>query len=472
MAKARRLDEPIDANWRQEWGEQLKFQRVRPTETWEYLANPHKGTTTFQRFNGDPLYPGLSWNDREGPVEFGPLPESLHNPQYPDTTMSYCRWIWSVIEPEKGVFRWDIIDGALKTAEERGQTLQARIQPFIGDDMPQWYWEAGGRKLEPDRPDGRVQPDHNDPAYLAHWGDFLRAFAARYDGHHNMESFDCAYGGPCGECGGNSSNETAEALMQVYLDAFKKTPLILMVGTHGATWAAPRDRSLGWRGDCYGDMRTLGRHPEGVPAGLNWKHMYDEYPQVIFTNHVADRWRTAPVTLETCWTVGHWYKEGWDIDWILEHGLKYHLSVFMPKSSYIPDAWRDKIERWNRRIGYRLVLRQMYIPLDVKRGGRIDFAAWVDNVGIAPLYRPYRFAYRFRQGRTARVVYSGQDVRTWLPEYTWFSESITLPEGLEPGTAKVDVGIVDPATDKARVRFAIEEVLEDGWHPMGNVNVM
>jgi len=45
---------------------------VRPRETREYLRNPHKGTTTFQRFNGDPLVPGLEWDDSKGPETFKP----------------------------------------------------------------------------------------------------------------------------------------------------------------------------------------------------------------------------------------------------------------------------------------------------------------------------------------------------------------------------------------------------------------
>lgn len=46
-------------------------QRVRPTPTYEYLANPHKGCCTFQHFNGDVLFDGVRWSE-EGPVEFPP----------------------------------------------------------------------------------------------------------------------------------------------------------------------------------------------------------------------------------------------------------------------------------------------------------------------------------------------------------------------------------------------------------------
>ena len=89
------------ARWRDAFHKDEVLQRVRPQESQDYLPNPHRGTTTFQRFNGDDLYPGLHWDDSKGPLEFPPFsgdPLSLHNPKYPDTTLSYCRWLWSIID--------------------------------------------------------------------------------------------------------------------------------------------------------------------------------------------------------------------------------------------------------------------------------------------------------------------------------------------------------------------------------------
>jgi hypothetical protein len=93
-------------------------------------------------------------------------------------------------------------------------------------------------------------------------------------------------------------------------------------------------------------------------------------------------------------------------------------------------------------------------------------------VGCAPIYRPYRFAYRFRQAGREEVVRSEQDIRTWMPDHTCFSERITAPTCLKPGGAKVDVGIVDAETSEPRVKLAIEEIREDGWHPMALVEVV
>jgi hypothetical protein len=458
------------SGWRRGFSPDQVIQRVRPRESFAYLGNPHRGTTTFQRFNGDPLYSGNRWDDRVAPVTFKRRRGTLHNQQYPDTTIAYCRWLWSVIEPVKGEFRWDIIDGGLRAARDRGQTLQVRLQPYAGDDLPEWFWEMGGVRQRRPTSYGFREPDTNHPVYIKHWSDVIRAFGARYDGHPDLESFDIAYGGPWGEAGGNSTRATAKKLVSVYLRSLRNTQLLSMLGTHGCAYAATQGPNTGWRADCFGDVHEEGRGV--VPDRLCWNHMYDAYPKEVVRNGVADAWRTAPVVFETCWTVGHWHEQGWDIDWILEQGLKYHVSVFMPKSCYIPEEWMSKIEQFDRRMGYRFVLRQVMLPLEARPGQRFRVEVWMDNVGVAPIYRPYRFAYRFRQGGKAEVVHSGQDIRKWLPDRAWFAERIALPRWLRPGSLKMDVGIVDLTTNAPRAKLAIEDIRQDGWHPLAMMDVV
>ena len=457
------------APWRRGFSANQTIQRVRPREKRDYVLNPHKGTTTFQRFNGDPLYEGNRWNDRVAPLEFKPPRGKLKNDRYPDTTIAYCRWIWSVLEPEKGKRRWDIIEGALTAAEQRGQTLQLRLQPYAGDDLPEWFWELGGVRQRQPTTYGFREPDANHPAYLKHWGEFLRAAGERFDGHPNLESFDIAYAGPWGEAGGNATLATAAKFVDLYLRSFKRTQLLSMLGTHGCAYAAKQKRAIGWRADCLGDMRTDGRGQ--VPDGLNWNHMYDAYPREVVRNGVAEAWKTAPVTFETCWTVGYWWEHGWDVDWIIAQALKYHVSVFMPKSCYLPEEIAEKMADFDNRMGYRFVLRQMILPMEAKPGQRFKVPVNLDNMGVAPIYRPYRFAYRFRQNGKEEIVHSKQDPRTWMPGVVWFEDTITFPKFLRQGSAKIDVGIVDPETNQAKVKFAIEDLRADGWHPMTMMDV-
>jgi len=113
----------------------------------------------------------------------------------------------------------------------------------------------------------------------------------------------------------------------------------------------------------------------------------------------------------------------------------------------------------------------MIMPIEAARAGKVPVDVFIDNVGFAPIYRPYRFAWRFRQGRNAHVVRSAQDITKWLPGHNFFREEITVPAALEPGTAEVDCGIVDPATDEAKVKLAIEPVGDNGWHALGFMDI-
>jgi hypothetical protein len=99
------------------------------------------------------------------------------------------------------------------------------------------------------------------------------------------------------------------------------------------------------------------------------------------------------------------------------------------------------------------------------------FNLWIDNCGVAPIYRPYKLALRFRQGKDAAIVHCAQDIRTWMPGHTWFEEHLAMPATLQSGEVKVDLGIVEAATNEPRVRFAIKEVEKDGWHPMTSMDV-
>jgi len=62
-------------------------------------------------------------------------------------------------------------------------------------------------------------------------------------------------------------------------------------------------------------------------------------------------------------------------------------------------------------------------------------------------------------------------VRTWLPGDVWFETRIDLPQGIEPGPVRVAAGLVDPATRRARVRFAVKEQTVQGWVDLGVVEV-
>ncbi len=461
----------IDSSWRKGFIATEKVQRARPVEFKGDLLNPHIGTATFQRFNGDPVNHDTFWDDTNGPEQALPFSGSTLNKDYPQTTVAYCRWAWNHFEPTKGNYQWHFIDNALKAAAERGQTLQIRMQPYVGvRPMPDWYYAAGGTYENITTP-GKERPDHNNPLYLEHFGQLIKDLGARYNGHPTLESIDLAIGGPCGENEGNANADTAHRITDIYLEAFSKTQILGIIRSEGTRYAMIKtNRQVGWRADCYGDLRDDGKGQ--VPDHLCFCHMYDAYPRLMSQIGLTETWKTAPLTLETCWTVPHWVNKKWDIDLIIEMGLRLHPSIFMPKGCFFPKEVWDKMMAFNRRLGYRFVLRQGLLPLKASPGQRVPTEWVVDNVGVAPIYRPYQFALRFRQGAQAYVVPLNQNLRQWLPDQHFFAEDVRIPAELSPGTVAVDAGIIDPQTQQAKVKFAIEDVLPDSWHPLTHIDLV
>ena len=438
--------------------DKVRFQELRHP----LLTNPHKGCATFQRFNGDPLNQGTRWSE-EGPLTFPPADQDIADAYLP-CTVAYCRWFWEAFEPEAGKFDWSMVEGAQQTARERGQTLQVRLMPHGSQgqpQLPQWYQDKyptreGGKKP------GRkyIEADYDGPEYLDTWGRAIADFARRFDGHPDLESVDIAFIGPWGEGAGEISEAQIERFVDLYFRVHPQTPLLANID--GYQFPCGIGRGAGWRCDCFGDLGFFGR---------KWNHTYDYYPMAVVQANARDRWQTQPVTFETCGVPLTWKEHGFDLDFILQQGYKFHCSIFMPKSNPLPDDYLEPLTAFCDRIGYRFVLRQANWTPKIAKGENLGFTAWIENTGTAPIYRDYRLALRLVQDQAEVVLPLPVDIRTWLPGDAWIEETLPVPADLGTGDARLYASLVDPQTRQPRLRFAVEESDAEGWVPVGKVSI-
>jgi hypothetical protein len=446
------------------------IRRVRPTPSDAYLANPHKGCCTFQHFNGDPLFPGIGWSE-EGPTSFPPAGRSVAEGYLP-STVAYCRWFWKLMEPEKGKFDFSMIDGALETCGQRGQTLAVRLMPFGSarqPGVPDWYARQFPMEENRHKKAPFPAPVHDHPAYLEHFGGFMREFARRYDGNELLESVDVAYIGPWGEGAADITTETCRNFARLYAQAFVHTPRLALIA--GDQMRESVALGSGWRCDCYGDLKGFGG--PYVPKHLSWNHHFDCYPQAVALCGAADAWKTGPVHFETCWVPMFWRQQGFDLELILQQGLKFHGTYFMPKYTALPAEWMSRLAEFCRQLGYRFVFRQALYEAQVKRGEQFRFECWIENVGVAPIYRRYELALRLRQDDKEHLIPLGHvDIRKWLPGDACLVEKVLLPAGLRPGWAELSIGLIDPKTKQAKVSFANREMYSDRWLPLEGLEVV
>ncbi len=444
--------------------------RVLPKEIDDVLINPGIGFTTFQRFNGDTLNRGLRWT--EGlPIDYQPFDGNLENENHPMTSIAYFRVYWRYMEPEKGKYSWEMIDNALKTAQDRNQTLMLRIAPYGSgpvnneNDVPSWYREMKGEKNEwlPQGEGWRV--DAEDPDYAKYFGGFIAALGKRYDGHPAMEAVDVSLVGFWGEGRGSDilTDHTRNALVNAYTDNFKKTPLMMLLTDEKTNTYGLSQADVGWRVDCLGDVGGFQK---------NWSHMMDYYPQGIINFGMKDAWKKAPVSLEVCWVMQKWYDEGWDVDYIIDQSLKWHISSFNSKSSAVPKEWWPSVNRWLNKMGYRFVLRNISYPATVSPDDKVDFKTWWENKGVAPCYKDFLLAFRLKSGKEEKIFITGANIKDWLPGDIVYNDAFFIPEDLTPGEYDLQIGIIDKNDRKPKVQLAIEGKDKEGWYRLGKIKVL
>lgn len=401
--------------------------------------------------------------NRVAPYRFTPDGKTWN---HPDSGVYFFSVRWKEIEIRDGVYDWSGMDEKLETAASMGCTAIVRISPYAlseQEDIPGWLrrrWPA-----EPEFPFWRIDPNTTDYARL--WARLIREFARRYDGHPGIASVDMAIVGAWGEGGGTEfmDFDAMETIVRAYVDGFRHTPLQALLHDPRSLKCIRGCRAgVGFRVDCLGDM--------GGFHGQRWSHMLDFYPENIENFEMGDAWRDGPVVFEACWHMNDWYRKGWDIDYIIDESLKWHISSYNSKGTTVPEQWRPSVERWVRRMGYRFELQQLSWESQGVAGAPWKVELLVLNTGVAPCYHNYPPVIRLcGSGRMVDLPLD-EDIRAWMPDEEHFSSwSVELPAELEPGEYEVRIGFPTGLPQRPMLMLAIENEQIDGYYRMGQVHV-
>lgn len=433
--------------------------KVQPQATDELLANPGMGWQTFHRFaDQDKNLQGLP------------------------STSAYFRFYWREIQSQEGQIDFARFDDLLAQAHRAGQKLAFRVMCVGSEqylDVPTWLKERGCRGVEFNF-EGKKHwvPDFGDAQFQEAHFRLIRELGQRYDGHPEVDLLDIGSVGLWGEwhMSGTSQIDTGKpvplptlelrlAIIDAWCRAFPKTSKVILIGSEeGMTQAALK--GYGWRADCLGDMGGFSK---------TWNHMDNFYQQQISRTGAGDAWKQAPVAFESCWDMRKWKEAGWDIRHIFDYALRCHASYVNNKSAPLPESTREEVERFLKRLGYRLVVRSVEHPAVVHPGGNLALEILWENVGVAPPYRDYRVALQLRNANNAepkKVVFVMEDsIRGWLPGTRKTEAALKLPTSIQPGHYELAIGVVDLSSKTPAVRLAIAGRDAEGWYPVSHVEI-
>jgi hypothetical protein len=186
---------------------------------------------------------------------------------------------------------------------------------------------------------------------------------------------------------------------------------------------------------------------------------------------IQEVWRRSPVSLETCGTPLSWKQWNYtdaQLQSIFDQALRWHATSINLKSTRIPDDWKPAFREFEKKVGYRFILRRLEYPSTATAGSMMTVNMWWLNAGLAPIYGEYELALRIDDAVTRVPV----DIRKWLPGDAVFDGPLYVPANVKPGKHRLQLAMLSPRTGQPAIRLAIEGRQPDGWYDLGSIEIV
>lgn len=353
---------------------------VRPADNGEALVNPGMGWTMH-------FYSNLIEN-------YGSkLPPSDTLDDWPGLSTIYLRVPWSFLEPREGEFNWALFDTPAQRWIAKGRRIAIRVscsESWLRWATPKWVADAGAKGIEFEFGKGPREggplwdPHYLDPVFLKKLDRFLAAMARRYDGNPNVEFIDIGSFGMWGEGHTGFSSRLNEeqtlAVVKRHVDLhvkhFKRTRLCISDDVAGAGKPGRHFPAMDYALSLGVTMRDDSILVQPPPHSWYHAEMAQEF------------WPRLPVILEHEHYGSSKKKGAWDGSLLLKSVEDYHasfMSIHWWPRELLADN-RETIAQINRRLGYRIQLREINRPAAAPLGAPFTVeTSWV-NAGVAPCH--------------------------------------------------------------------------------------
>jgi hypothetical protein len=395
----------------------------------------------------------------------------------------YVTWRSLERTAEDGVER--IIDETNKIMHKyRGTNLKI---------VPRVYLDWDDREGQQSWPSDMQRFDYDSQEFHERLRNLIKKLGMAWDNDPRVYAIQMGLIGKWGEHHSPSpTTAQIELLTEEFKKAFKNKPVLVR-----NTDKPFMDAGFGIY---YDTFAYIGREP---PHGPHY-----EFPWVAM-NKYTEIWKNAPIEgeVEYNWqkkpdakaeeTFGRTPTETMlNPDYrkyMIDKVRKYHASYMGWINGYNANdpATLEGAGEIQKAFGYRFVLESFGYTPTLKPGGEMKVKLSVRNTGSAPFYINWPVAVGLLDAKTHELVWSETlnsiDIRTWMPGEKWNSntfaydqpaklwtgtDTVKLPRSLPRGEYIVALAILDREGGMVpSARFAIENYITGGWHPLGCVGV-
>lgn len=421
---------------------------------------------------------------------------------YPSKTINYCdevmaegaefagvlysRYAWSVLEPERGKYNFDMVRKNIEFAKSKGLqmaigvgiTINKTSMTVYSQATPLWLFDECGAPYweEPVTPkdggaDKLLIPIYTDEIFRTEYERFLNAFAEEFNGCEDIAFIDMRSYGNWGEWhfGGALTSETANKATEAYdmsvrkymVDVFKnfRLPLAMFTNKTEPLIYAMDTLGAGIRVDGIMSPDTPYEHlkmraADGKNfAAAEWFYSYEKYRP---TGSMAAYKAAIPK----------------DFEMSLREGKVSYMSL----GNFIPNEFSrdfpDLLRRNANRVGYWFKPAKITYPAELTSG---LFTMILKNDGVTQLYAGYdrapsvKLALADGDGTILKTLtLEGINPEDWKAgKYSYISYEYNLSD--VAGAEKLLLGVFSSKNKTSPdIKLGIECAVIDGWYDLSS----
>jgi hypothetical protein len=314
-------------------------------------------------------------------------------------------------------------------------------------------------------------PDMDDPIFKKYLYGLIRRLGEEYADDPRIDMVDIGIVGLWGEWHNGDDTDfqlpTPEArkeIVNLFFDTFPKQYKIINIESY---------------------EENILQYAVGKECGVRTDGMGDIWHHTFFfpTNYkkVPDAWKYAPIEGEAFSIINDWDNDSWrgggknfGLKKTIDDALARHYSFFnWQHGSWIGDAdMLKEVERFERGLGYRLVLRSISYSRNASKKEQLQFTMQWENVGSAPPYWDYYLSFLLVDGNGVEYkLITDKTINGWLPGDISVKKDVNLPQNIAVGNYTLYVGFTDPSNGKAAIQLAIDCEKKDKWYKIGAVSI-
>lgn len=389
---------------------------------------------------------------------------------------------WKDIEPKKGVYNFRDLEKKFNFKHWQNKNTKFIIRlildyPNENNEMtiPKWlYNEIKGDGTWYNIPYGKgFSPNYQNKTLIKYHEKLIEELGKRYNESNDIAFIQLGSIGHWGEWHTYDEGDliidfpnksTCETYVSHYLKYFPKKILMSR-----RPLSIAKENNFGIFNDMLGDEESN----EEFISWINDGH----YNYLVNANEpdMKNFWKTAPSGGEFGGgNNGLHYLNNKSIKTTLNQIEQLHTTFIGPNCpTYSDDKYNKNFDTVLKTLGYRFTLKKItynkilttnkYLNLDIK----------LENNGVAPFYFdwPVKIILLDKDNNIVKEEYLEEDIRSWLPGEISINSKIKIDDSIKKGMYNVAIGIIDPATNKASIKFANNCKITGNYFKIANIIV-